>query len=52
MYIVKVPSVYTHKLPGGQWLNLARDRKLQVGFNALVVEISNRQRQSPSLLRQ
>lgn len=29
MHIIKVPSVYSVKLPGGEWLNLALIRRLQ-----------------------
>lgn len=30
MHIIKVPAVYTLKLPGGEWLNLALIRRLQL----------------------
>lgn len=30
MHIIKVPAVFTCKLPGGEWLNLALIRRLQV----------------------
>lgn len=30
MHIIKVPAVYSLKLPGGEWLNLALIRRLQV----------------------
>lgn len=29
MHIIKVPAVFTLKLPGGEWLNLALIRRLQ-----------------------
>lgn len=29
MHIIKVPAVYTLKIPGGEWLNLALIRRLQ-----------------------
>jgi len=32
MHIIKVPSVFTCKLPGGEWLNLALIRRLQAEY--------------------
>ena len=39
MYIIQVPSIYALKLSGGEWLNLARIRRLQADFNTPAVEI-------------
>lgn len=33
MNIIKVPAVFTLKLPGGEWLNLALIRRLQTEIN-------------------
>jgi len=32
MHIIKVPAVFTCKLPGGEWLNLALIRRLQAEY--------------------
>jgi len=50
MHIIKVPAVFTCKLPGGEWLNLALIRRLQVekdseGDRLVVVTWDHRQSQ-------
>jgi len=50
MHIIKVPAVYSLKLPGGEWLNLALIRRLQVetdnrGVTTVVITWDHRQSQ-------
>lgn len=39
MHIIQVPSVFTCKLPGGEWLNLAQIRALQIEETPLLVMV-------------
>ena len=47
MHIIKVPAVFTCKLPGGEWLNLALIRRLQTEETppAVVITWENGQNQ-------
>lgn len=47
MHIIKVPAVFTCKLPGGEWLNLALIRRLQTEEepSAVVITWENGQNQ-------
>jgi hypothetical protein len=47
MHIIKVPAVFTCKLPGGEWLNLALIRRLQTEGDppAVVITWENGQNQ-------
>ncbi len=40
MHIIQVPSVFTCKLPGGEWLNLAQIRSLEIEDNPLTVLVT------------
>ena len=39
MHIIQVPSVFTCKLPGGEWLNLAQIRSIQIEDSPLLVRV-------------
>lgn len=39
MQIIQVPSVFTCKLPGGEWLNLAQVRSIQIENTPLLVMV-------------
>ena len=41
MHIIQVPSVFTCKLPGGRWLNLAQARSIQEEPTMVLVTWSN-----------
>lgn len=47
MQIIKVPSVYSCKLPGGEWLNLALIRRIQIELDppTALIEWENGDRQ-------
>lgn len=40
MQIIQVPSVFSCKLPGGEWLNLALIRRLQLKSNPFAVAVT------------
>ncbi len=39
MHIIQVPSVFTCKLPGGEWLNLAQIRSIQTEEYPLLIAV-------------
>lgn len=41
MHIIQVPSVFTCKLPGGRWLNLAQARSFQQERDLVLITWSN-----------